>query len=114
MGILFLPVKRFLFAKAPLPVPEAGNIVDEVWDGHCWLEFGGLVADASFFRTVYFGEVPSQFKDMVIKKFGEGNGTVIATPEQMQFNELTYIPKFSLSTIQFDGLVSARSSFLSY
>lgn len=113
-GDLIFASKKIFVCKSPLPVPEAGNIVDEVWDGHCWLEFGGLVADASFFRTVYFGEVPSQFKDMVIKKFGEGNGTVIATPEQMQFNELTYIPKFSLSTIQIDGLVSARSSFLSY
>lgn len=77
-----------------------------VWDGYCWLEFGGLIADASFFRTVYFGEVPDQFKNLVVKKFGSGSGTIIATPEQMLHNELLYIPKYSLSAAQIYGLIN--------
>lgn len=105
-GDLHFIDKKIFVCKEPLPGPEQGCVIDGVWDGHCWLEFGGLIADASFFRTVYFGEVPYQFKDLVVEKFGTGKGTIIATPEQMLHNELIYIPKYSLSATQINGLIN--------
>ncbi|MDR6785290.1 hypothetical protein ABIE26_003989 [Pedobacter africanus] len=105
-GDLHFTDKKIFVCKEPLPGPEAGSVIDGIWDGHCWLEFGGLIADASFFRTVYFGEVPHQFKNLVIQKFGQGHGTIIATPEQMRTNELIYLPKYSLSDIQINGLIN--------
>lgn len=29
----------------PIPVPDKNMTIAEEWDGHCWLEFGGLIAD---------------------------------------------------------------------
>jgi hypothetical protein len=50
--------------------------------------------------------VPYQFIDLVVEKFGTGKGTIIATPEQMLHNELIYIPKYSLSATQINGLIN--------
>lgn len=58
-GDLHFTDKKIFVCKEPLPGPNQGSVIDGMWDGHCWLEFGGLIAEASFFRTVYFGEVPN-------------------------------------------------------
>lgn len=98
--------KNIFVCKEPLPDPKNGNVINGIWDGHCWLEFGGLIADASFFRTVYYGEVPKEFKDLVVDKFGEGRGTMIATPQQMETNGFKYMPKYTLNNLQINGLIN--------
>ncbi|WP_086543639.1 hypothetical protein [Algoriphagus antarcticus] len=93
----------------PLPDPEFGNVENKVWDGHCWLEFGGLVADASFFRTIYFGDIPSQLRKDVVEKFGEGRGSLIGALQQMEFYELSYLPKYCLTNFQIDALIKCSN-----
>jgi hypothetical protein len=98
---------RKVFAcNGPLPDPDLGNFENMIWDGHCWLEFGGLIADASFFRTIYFGDIPSQLRINVIEKFGEGRGSLIGDSQQMELFQLTYLPKYSLSNFQIDALIN--------
>lgn len=103
--LLFMDRKVFV-CNGPLPDPELGNLENKIWDGHCWLEFGGLIADASFFRTIYFGDIPNQLRTNVIEKFGIGRGSLIGNSKQMELFELTYLPKYSLSDFQIDALIN--------
>lgn len=105
-GDLHFMNKKIFVCNSSVPIPEIGKEINDFWDGHCWLEFGGLIADASFFRTIYFGEVPNQLKQLIVDKFGNGKGTIIATPDNMLSNGFTYIPKYSLSNLQINGLIN--------
>jgi hypothetical protein len=109
-GDLHYNSKKIFVCNEPLPTGEDGTDIIGEWDGHCWLEFGGLIADASFFRTIYYGNVPKILKEMVISQFGEGRGSIIATPEQMKQNGLEFIPKYSLSERQINGIVQGIAS----
>ncbi|EDM37031.1 hypothetical protein PBAL39_04513 [Pedobacter sp. BAL39] len=102
--------KKIFVCNEPLPTAEDGTDIIGEWDGHCWLEFGGFIADASFFRTIYYGNVPETLKEMVVNQFGEGRGSIIATPEQMQQNGFEFIPKYSLSERQINGIIQGIAS----
>lgn len=109
-GDLHYKGKKIFVCNEPLPTGEDGTDIIDEWDGHCWLEFGGLIADASFFRTIYYGNVPEVLKGMVINQFGEGRGSIIATPEQMQQNGFEFIQRYSLSERQINGIVQGIAS----
>jgi len=42
----------------------------------------------------------------MIDKFGEGRGTMIATPQQMETNGFKYMPKYTLNNLQINGLIN--------
>lgn len=109
-GDLHYNNKRIFVCKEPLPTGEDETDVICEWDGHCWLEFAGYIADASFFRTIYYGDVPQILREMVLKQFGEGRGSIIATPENMRKNGLEFIPKYSLSERQINGIIQGIPS----
>jgi hypothetical protein len=104
-GDLHYKNKKIFVCKGPIPGTESGNDVIGEWDGHCWLEFGGYIADASFFRTIYYGNVPQEFRALVIHQFGEGRGSIIATPNQMKQNGFEFIPKYTLSELQINAII---------
>lgn len=104
-GDLHYQGKRLFVCKEPLPSAEQGDDIKGEWDGHCWLEFGGYIADASFFRTIYYGNIPPHLKEVVIRQFGERRGSIIATAEQMQINGFDFIPKYTLSEIQINAII---------
>lgn len=98
--------RKVFVCNGPLPDPELGNFEDLMWNGHCWLEFGGLIADASFFRTIYFGDVPTQLRAKVIEKFGEGRGSLIGNSHLLKMYDLTYSPKYCLNNRQVDVIIN--------
>lgn len=97
---------KLFVCHSPIPTAAPGSTVRGDWDGHCWLEFGGQIADASIFRTIYRGQVSERLKNQIKVQFGEGRGAIIGTPEQMAINHFTYIPKYTLNKIQVDGIIS--------
>lgn len=109
-GDLHYNSKKIFVCKEPFPDGEDGTEIIGEWDGHCWLEFAGLIADASFFRTIYYGNVPQSLKEIVITQFGEGRGSIIASPEQMQQNGFQFIPRYSLSERQINGIIQGITS----
>lgn len=109
-GDLHYNSKKIFVCKEPLPTGEERTDIIGEWDGHCWLEFGGFIADASFFRTIYYGSVPKTLKEMVVNQFGEGRGSIIATPEQLQQNGFEFIPKYRLSELQINGIIQGIAS----
>jgi prepilin-type processing-associated H-X9-DG protein len=103
-GHLDFAGKRIFQCNAPLPkTDDAANM--GFWDGHCWLEFGGLIGDMSIFRTFYYGNVPDTLKKQIISQFGEGRGLIIASPETLLAQGFIYTPCYSLSDIQINGLI---------
>lgn len=101
----YLGIKLFV-CHSPIPTSAPGSTIKGDWDGHCWLEFGGRIADASIFRTIYHGQVSDRLKNQIKEQFGEGKGTIIGTPEQMTGNHLTYTPRYTLSKTQIDGIIT--------
>jgi hypothetical protein len=80
--------------------------VNKEWDGHCWIEFGGLVADISIFRTI--NNVPKlmDFKNFMERTFGTGKGMICVKPEKLSSLGLIYQPIYSLTKLQIDGLIN--------
>ncbi|TKC06537.1 hypothetical protein FA048_15100 [Pedobacter polaris] len=96
---------KLFVCHSPIPILTTDEIFIQEWDGHCWLELGGMIADASIFRTIYQGRVSKTIKNQIIEQFGEGKGALIATPEQMSINNFTYSPKYTLNDIQINGIL---------
>ena len=98
---------RTLFSgQKPIPSSDKPVTIKEVWDGHCWLFFGGLVADISLSRTVALGNVPKEFADHWSTIFGKTTGLVCASPEQLYAINIYYAPKFRLTNGQINGLLN--------
>lgn len=100
----YLDTKLFV-CHSPIPT-STGSTIRGDWDGHCWLEYGGKIADASIFRTIYHGPVADRLKNQIKAQFGEDKGAIIATPEQMESNHFTYTPRYTLSKMQIDGIIA--------
>ncbi|NBV07364.1 MAG: hypothetical protein EBS06_09075 [Proteobacteria bacterium] len=83
-----------------------GNIINEKFDGHFWIEAGGLVIDPSIFRTLYSNHIPEALKSEIELRFGADKGCIIASPEEMiSSSDFDYIPKYSLSDNTINGLI---------
>lgn len=101
--------KRIFNCKGPIP-NATENDNGEFWDGHCWLEFGGYILDISFFRTIYFGKVPTSLKNKVIDEFGNGRGALMGKPEQLETKGFNYVPCHILSQNQINGLIAGAEN----
>ncbi len=89
------------------PIPDSTQSKEgEYWDGHCWIELGGHILDISFFRTIYYGKVPSMLKSKIIYEFGKGRGSLMGTPEKLEISEFNYTPCHILTQNQIDGLIA--------
>ncbi|MCG6191485.1 hypothetical protein [Maribellus maritimus] len=99
--------KRIFNCKSPIPYSSEKKEINEIWDGHCWVEIPNLIIDNSIFRTIYLGNVSSTFRDQIIKKFGNGKGTIIAPIEKMYTIGFNYTPCYELNQNQINGLIKS-------
>ena len=99
--------KRIFNCKSPIPYSTEKREINEVWDGHCWVELPNMIIDNSFFRTIYYGNVSSGLKDQIIKQFGSGKGTLIAPIEKMNTIGFNYTPCYELNQSQINGLIKS-------
>ena len=106
-GHLSYSNQRIFNCKSPIPYSTDKKIINEIWDGHCWVELPNLIIDNSFFRTIYYGDIHVSIKNNVINKFGEGKATVIASPEQMKSIELDYTPCFEVHDDLINGIIKS-------
>ena len=104
-----LKVKGSRVFKCKNNLPESTNsgkfIINNNWNGHCWIEIDGIIGDLSIFRTAYAIDKPSILKDFIVSNFGYGRGAMVChsndLPESMQ-----YVPKFVLKDNQINGLLA--------
>jgi len=89
----------------PISCKPGLTTINEIWDGHCWVEIPHYIIDNSIFRTVYYGNFPKKFKQQIIKQFGQGRGTLISPAEQMKTIGFEYIPCFEIENVIIDGLI---------
>ncbi len=89
-----------------IPYTSEPTTINEVWDGHCWLEFGGLIADISIGLTVALENVPPAFLDHWTKNIGNSKGMVCATTAHFESLNIHYDPCYSLNTEQINGLLA--------
>ncbi|HCE58917.1 MAG TPA: hypothetical protein DER09_14070 [Prolixibacteraceae bacterium] len=99
--------KRIFNCKSSIPYSTNKKEINEIWDGHCWVEIPGLIIDNSIFRTMYFGKVPSSLKNQIINQFGKGRGTIVASVEQMDNMGFNYKPCFKINQNVIDGLIKS-------
>lgn len=79
------------------------DIIIDDWQGHCWVEVGGLICDVSISRTADLAPDGSNLKAFVHSKFGKGRG-LVAFPVENAYNEgMIYSPKEVLS----DAVITA-------
>jgi hypothetical protein len=90
-------------------VPTSTESAGEQWDGHCWVELGDAVGDASLFRTAARVTTPSRLKGFVERTFpGRTTGALaIGRDEALAQYGLDYVPKFVLTEAQLAGLCRA-------
>lgn len=69
------------------------SLSNSQWDGHCWVSFGNVLGDISFFRTAYAATTPNWLREMVFELFGEGRGLICGEPVYLQRLGLEYQPK---------------------
>ncbi|MFA6128810.1 MAG: hypothetical protein WC699_16035 [Bacteroidales bacterium] len=97
--------QKIFYCKGPIPYSRKKKSINEIWDGHCWVELGGLVIDISIFRTVYFGQVPGDFHDQITRKFGLNRGALVGLPGELAHDGFNYTPCYCLTQDQITGLV---------
>lgn len=79
--------------KTPLDLSEENDGIDKIWDGHCWIEFGGYIGDISIFRTVFSQNFPHpNFKKWFIDRFDQKEKVLFANYEIMASLGLLYTP----------------------
>ena len=97
--------RRIFNCKRPIPYSINKKLINEIWDGHCWVELSGLIIDISIFRTVYFGDVPPLFREKIIKAYGENHGMILASPMKFIEAGFNYTPCYCLTQDQINGLI---------
>jgi hypothetical protein len=97
--------KRIFYCKGPIPYSDEKEVINEIWDGHCWVELNNLIIDISIFRTVYYGNVPKSFHHKIKKEYGEGRGAIAAYPDELKKEGFNYIPCYCLTQDQINGLI---------
>ncbi len=89
------------------------NFINEKFDGHFWIEVGGLIIDPSIFRTFYSDHVPENLRKEIEFRFGTGKGCIVAAPEKMvSQHDFEYIPKYSLSDDTITGLIKGFFKYI--
>ncbi|EJG1993271.1 hypothetical protein ACPV5H_25360 [Vibrio harveyi] len=108
-GDLKILGKRIFKCKKNLPEASANEqIINQKWDGHCWIEIDGFVGDLSIFRTAYSLSYPSVLKQFIESTFGSGRGALLA-PHQDIPSEMKYVAKYVLNDRQLAGLLGGLS-----
>jgi hypothetical protein len=108
-GDLKISGRTVFKCKKNLPDPtKSGDIISDSWDGHCWIEIGGWIADLSIFRTAYQIQGASHLKEFIISNFGIGKGALICGKTDLP-PSMKYIPKFVLKDNQIDSLAYGLS-----
>lgn len=106
-GSLSWEGKYIFVCKEPISLqPKGDPNRPSLWDGHCWLEFGGLIADISIFRTIRNEPKLMEFNQRLIELFGGGKGLLCASPDYMSSIGLEYYPLYSLGDEQINALIS--------
>ena len=98
---------RIFNCKSPLPYSTAKKEINEIWDGHCWVEVPNLVIDISLFRTIYYGNVPEKIKEQIVTQFGKGRGSIMASSSQMETIGLKYTPCYQVNENLINGLIKS-------
>lgn len=104
-GHLDINSKRIFFCKNIIPYTNEKKIINEIWDGHCWVEINNTIIDISLLRTIHFGNVPDFLRSKIINDFGFSTGALIASPEKFAENGFIYTPCYVLSQNQINGLI---------
>ena len=104
-GHLDYSSKRIFNCYKPIPFSTDKKEINEIWDGHCWVELNNLIVDISIFRTIYYGNVPRDLHDNIVYRFGEGRGALVGTPHEIQKMDFAYTPCYCLTSDQISGLV---------
>jgi len=88
-------------------IPDSTDSPDIVpWDGHCWMEVGGYVGDASIFRTARTMHSRSKLRDFVERRFGLQRGLMLASRENLSRIDMVYAPKYVLTETQINALLN--------
>ena len=95
--------------KSNIPTPKNNEtLINQKWDGHCWVEVGGYICDLSIFRTAYKMKGSNLLKDFILKQYGENKGA-IASPIEYLPEGISFNPKFVLNEYQLMGAVNGLS-----
>lgn len=83
-GDLRIAGKWVFRATDPLPeFRQTGQVIKMTWKGHCWVEVGGYICDASIFRTVYRMTPDNVARQFFEGTFGAGRGAFLIKQDQM-------------------------------
>lgn len=96
--------------KKNVPMPTGNDeIIQETWDGHCWVEINGIICDLSIFRSAYAIQSSSVLKAFILNNFGEGRGALLSPAESLP-SGLKYVPKYALNDHQISGALGGLSA----
>jgi hypothetical protein len=76
------------------------------WDGHCWLMFGGFIADISIFATAYSENSPRLLARYVRQRFGLGHRLLVLMDDLER--DLRYKPQYVLTSDQITKLANGE------
>lgn len=93
---------NLFYCKENIPTHDTNGL----WDGHCWLEFGGLIADISIFHTLANEEKLKNLNSFMEEKLGAGKGLLCMYAEELDQLYLTYTPCYSLTDLQINSLIN--------
>lgn len=104
-GHLDYSSKRIFHCDKPISYSTEKKEINEIWNGHCWVEINNLIIDISIFRTIYYGQVPRDLYDNILNQFGTGRGALVASPADIEKLKFDYTPCYCLSQNQITALV---------
>ena len=110
VGDLMIHGKPVFKCNGNIPMPEKNNeILNTTWDGHCWVEIGGVICDLSIFRSAYNINRPSLLSTFITSEFGEGKGAILSAPEALPYG-MEYVPKHVLNDKQLEAIIGGLVS----
>lgn len=109
LGDLVMDDVAVFKCQGSLPEPTyEGQILQGLWNGHCWVEVAGTICDVSIFRSAYAIHKPSLLRLFIHQHFGVGKGALLARPNELPPG-MEYVPKYALNDHQISCVLSGLS-----
>lgn len=110
IGDLSIQGHKIFKCNGNIPLPQNNDeILNTSWDGHCWVEIGGVICDLSIFRSAYNTRKPSILKNYISSHYGEGKGAILSPPELL-LPDMEYEPKYVLTDKHLEAIINGLIS----
>ncbi|WP_370397898.1 hypothetical protein [Tenacibaculum dicentrarchi] len=88
--------KRIFNCKKNIPYDSSKKIINEIWDGHCWIQIADYILDITIVKTMNHKNNNIISSEIIFDKI-----------DNLKNKEIIYTPIFKIEDNQIDSLIKA-------